>query len=312
MMDGGIARHAVTKIRKTRGDRIFDAANTIFWIILLIVTLYPLWLIIIASVSSPDAVISGKVLILPVDFSLIGYEAVFQQKELWNSYLNAFYYTVLGSAISVFVTMMAAYSLTRRFLGKRFFNFIFVFTMFFTGGLIPTFLTMKSLGLYNTRLLMILVNCVSVWNLMVARTYIKSAIPNELYEAAVMDGSNHFSYFFRVVLPLSGTIIAVLSVYYGVARWNDYFTALVYIKDRSKLPLQTVLREILAVLQTSTATDSFFSAYENNRQGMVEAVRKAQVAKYCCIVVATAPAVVLYVFMQKYFVKGVMIGSLKG
>lgn len=313
-MNADVAKQAAAriKIRKTKGDRIFDAFNMTFWIILLAAVLYPLWLILIASVSDPDAVIAGKVLIIPVDFSLIGYEAVFQQKELWNSYLNAVYYTVAGSGISVFVTMMAAYALTRTFIGKKFFNFIFVFTMFFTGGLIPTFLTMRNLGLYNSRLLMILVNCVSVWNLMVARTYIKSAIPNELYEAAVMDGSNHFNYFFRMVLPLSGTIIAVLSVYYGVARWNDYFTALVYIKDRAKLPLQTVLREILATLQTSTATDSFFSAYANDVKGMTEAIRKAQVAKYCCIVVATAPAVVLYIFMQKYFVKGVMIGSLKG
>ncbi len=304
----GIRSH----IRKSKGDRVFDTINLLFWVIVLAAILYPLWLIIIASVSNPDAVIAGKVLILPVDFSLIGYEAVFQQKELWNSYLNAIYYTVAGSAISVFVTMMAAYALSRQFVGKKFFNFIFVFTMFFTGGLIPTYLTMRNLGLYNTRLLMILVNCVSVWNLMVARTYIKSALPNELYEAAVMDGASHFTYFFRMVLPLSGTIIAVLSVYYGVARWNDYFTALVYISDRAKLPLQTVLREILATLQTSTATDSFFSAYANDVKGMTDAIRKAQVAKYCCIVVATAPAVVLYIFMQKYFVKGVMIGSLKG
>ncbi len=304
--------HTSKRIRKTKGDLIFDIFNLAFWIIVLAAILYPLWLILIASVSNPDEVIAGNVRFLPKGFSLIGYEAVFQQKELWNSYLNAIYYTVTGSAISVFVTMMAAYALSRQFVGKKFFNFIFVFTMFFTGGLIPTYLTMRNLGLYNTRLLMILINCVSVWNLMVARTYFKSAIPNELYEAAVMDGASHFTYFFRMVLPLSGTIIAVLSVYYGVARWNDYFTALVYISDRAKLPLQTILREILAMLTTSTATDSFFSAYDGNVQGVTEAVRKAQVAKYCCIVIATVPAVVLYIFMQKYFVKGVMIGSLKG
>ena len=299
-------------IRKTKGDRIFDAVNAAVWTILLAVILYPLWLILIASVSDPDAVIAGKVLFWPVDFSLIGYTAVFEHKELWNSYLNSIEYTVGGSALSVFVTTMAAYALTRKFAGKKIFNFIFVFTMFFTGGLIPTFLMMRDLGLRNTRFLMIVINCVSVWNLMVARTYIRTNIPNELYEAAVIDGASHFKYFFRIVLPLSGTIIAVLSVYYGVARWNDYFTALVYVSDRSKLPLQTILREVLATLQTSTATDAFFSAYENNRQGMVEAIRKAQVAKYCCIVVATAPAVILYIFMQKYFVKGIMIGSLKG
>ncbi len=307
--------HAVkrtTRIQKTRGDRIFDAVNMVVWSVLLLLVLYPLWLILIASVSNPDAVVAGKVLLVPVDFSLIGFEAVFQQKELWNSYLNAIYYTLTGSAISVIVTMMAAYALTRKFMGKKFFNFMFVFTMFFTGGLIPTFLMMRDLGLRDTRFLMIVINCVSVWNLMVARTYIRTTVPNELYEAAVIDGANHFSYFVRIVLPLSGTIIAVLTVYYGVARWNDYFTALVYIRDRAKLPLQTILREILATLQTSTSSDSFFSAYADDIKGMTEAIRKAQVAKYCCIIISTAPAVVLYIFMQKYFVKGIMIGSLKG
>lgn len=301
-----------TVIKKTRGDKAFDIANLAIWIIVLALILYPLWLIIIASVSDPDAVVAGKVLLWPVDFSLIGYEAVFQHKELWNSYLNSIFYTLAGSALSVVVTLMAAYALTRTFIGKKLFNFLFIFTMFFSGGLIPTFLMIRTYGLYNTRTLMIIINCVSVWNLMVARTYIASTVPNELYEAAVMDGANHFTYFLRVVLPLSGTIIAVLSVYYGVARWNDYFTALVYIRDRSKLPLQTILREVLATLQSSTSTDAFFSAYADNVKGMTDAIRKAEVAKYCCIVVSTGPAVLLYIFMQKYFVKGVMIGSLKG
>ena len=311
-MDINAVKNPTVKMQRTRGDRIFDALNTGFWVLMLLIVLYPLWLILVASVSDPDAVLAGKAMLLPVNFSTMGYEAVFQHKELWNSYGNAFYYTIAGSAISVIVTLMAAYALTRRFAGKKVINFIFVFTMFFSGGLVPTFLMMRELGLYNTRTLMVLVNCVSVWNLMVARTYISSTVPNELYEAAVMDGANHFIYFVRVVLPLSGTIIAVLCVYYGVARWNDYFTALVYIRDRSKLPLQTILREILATLQTSTSSDAFFSAYADNIQGMTDLMRKAEVAKYCTIVVSTGPAVVLYVFMQKYFVKGVMIGSLKG
>lgn len=299
-------------IKKTRGDTVFDWINTFFWFAVLFCTLYPLYLILIASVSDPDALNMGKVLFYPVDFSLIGYEAVFQHRELWNAYGNAVFYTVAGSALSVVVTLMAAYALSRKFIGKGLVNFIIVFTMFFTGGLIPTFLMMKQFGLYDTRFLMIIINCVSVWNLMVARTYIQTTLPNELYEAAVMDGANHFTYFLKCVLPLSGTIIAVLCVYYGVARWNDYFTALVYIRDRLKLPLQTILREVLATLTTSTSSDAFFSAYADDVKGMTDAMRKAAVAKYCCIVVSTVPAVVLYVFMQKYFVKGVMIGSLKG
>ena len=184
--------------------------------------------------------------------------------------------------------------------------------MFFSGGLIPIFLNIRDLGLYNTRAVMILMNLVSVWNLMVARTYIQTSIPNELYEAATIDGADHFTYFFRCVLPLSGTIVAVLSVYYGVARWNDYFTGLVMLRDRSLYPLQLVLREILASLTSTGSSDTFFAAYADNLGGLQAALRKAEVAKYCCIVVATVPAVVLYVFMQKYFVKGVMIGSLKG
>lgn len=298
-------------MRKTAADATFDVLNNIFWVIILFIVLYPMWFIIIASLSDPDAVINGQVIFWPKDVSLIGYEAVFGHKELMRSYANSIFYTVAGSALSVAVTMMAAYALTRKFPGRKFVNFLFIFTMFFSGGLIPQFLMNKALGLHDTITLMIIINCVSVWNLMIARTYISMNVPEELYEAAIMDGATHFSYFFRTVLPLSGTIIAVLCVYYGVARWNDYFTALVYITDRKKLPLQTVLREIIAMLTTSTSTD-FFDAYADDIKGMVEARRKAAVAKYCTIVISTVPAVVLYIFMQKYFVKGVMLGSLKG
>jgi len=299
-------------VRKPIGDATFDVINNILWVIILFIVFYPLWFVIIASLSDPDAIIKGQVLFWPKDFSLIGYKAVFEHKELIRSYGNSIFYTVAGSALSVAVTMMAAYALTRKFPGKKFINFLFVFTMFFSGGLIPQFLVNRDLGLHDTVTLMIIINCVSVWNLMIARTYIAMNVPNELYEAAIIDGATHFNYFFRTVLPLSGTIIAVLCVYYGVARWNDFFTALVYITDRKKLPLQTVLREVIATLTTGLSTDAFFDAYANDVQGMVEARRKAAVAKYCAIVVSTGPAVILYIFMQKYFVKGVMLGSLKG
>ncbi len=300
------------KVRETRQDQIFNIANLIFWLIVLFITLYPLWLILIASVSDPDAVLAGEVIWWPKGFSWMGYEAVFQYDELWTSYANSVFYTVVGSALSVVITLAAAYALSHKFAGKKFINLAITFTMFFSGGLIPIFLNVRDLGLYNTRIIMILMNLVSVWNLMVARTYIQSSIPHELYEAAVMDGSNHFTYFLKCVLPLSGTIIAVLSVYYGVARWNDYFTGLVFLRNRAYLPLQTILREILASLSISGNSESFFAAYADNLGGLQEAMRKAEVAKYCCIVVSTVPAVILYIFMQKYFVKGVMIGSLKG
>ena len=305
-------KHQGIRIKETGKDRVFNIINLIFWIIVLFIVLYPLWLILIASVSDPDAVLQARVLLWPVDSSLMGYEAVFQYKELWGSYLNSIFYTLLGSALSVVVTLACAYALSRRFSGKKLVNLAITFTMFFSGGLIPIFLNVRDLGLYDTRTIMILMNLVSVWNLMVARTYIQTTIPNELYEAAVMDGADHFTYFFRCVLPLSGTIIAVLSVYYGVARWNDYFTGLVMLRSRSLYPLQLVLREILASLTSTGSSDTFFAAYADNLGGLQEALRKAEVAKYCCIVVSTVPAVILYVFMQKYFVKGVMIGSLKG
>jgi putative aldouronate transport system permease protein len=300
------------RVRKTDTDKVFSRVNLCFWVVVMAVILYPLWLIVIASVSEPDAVMLGKAFLWPVGFSWIGYEAVFQHKALLSSYANSIFYTVTGSAISVFVTMAAAYALTRKFKGKKAVNIFILVTMFFSGGLIPQFLMNRALGLYNTVLIMIIINCVSVWNLMVARTYISATIPNELFEAASIDGANHFVFFFRIVLPLSATIIAVLAVYYGVARWNDYFTALVYIRDRAKLPLQTILREVIATLTTSASDADFFAAYANDAQAISEAIRKAQVAKYCCIVVSTAPTVLLYMLMQKYFVKGVLIGSLKG
>ena len=300
------------RIRETRKDRIFNTFNLLFWILVLFIVLYPLWLILIASVSDPDAVLQAKVLLWPVDFSLMGYETVLQNSELLRSYVNSIFYTVVGSALSVIITLAAAYALSRKFAGKKLVNLAITFTMFFSGGLIPIFLNVKDLGLYNTRAVMILMNLVSVWNLMVARTYIQTTIPEDLYEAAVIDGSNHFTYFFKCVLPLSGTIVAVLSVYYGVARWNDYFTAQVMLRDRALFPLQRVLREILASLTSTGSSDTFFAAYADNLGGLQAALRKAEVAKYCCIVVATVPAVFLYIFMQKYFVKGVMIGSVKG
>lgn len=301
-----------TRIREAKADRAFNVFNGIFWVVVLAIVIYPLWLVLIASVSDPDAVLAGKVLLWPIDFSFMGYEAVFAYTELWNSYGNAIYYTLLGSALSVIVTLMAAYALSRKFAGKKLINLLFVFTMFFSGGLIPIFLNVRDLGLYNTRTIMILMNLVSIWNLMVARTYISTSIPNELYEAAVIDGANHFTYFLRCVLPLSGTIVAVLCVYYGVARWNDYFTGLIMLRDRSLMPLQTILREILTSLSSAGNSEQFFVAYADDLGGMQVALRKAEVAKYCCIVVSTGPAVLLYMFMQKYFVKGVMIGSLKG
>ena len=293
-------------------NRIFYLFNSIFWILVMFIILYPLYLVCIASVSDPDAIVRGEVIWHPVDFSLIGYESVLGYAELWSSYANSLFYTAVSIVISIVVTLAAAYALSRKvFPGKGAINLYFIITMFFNGGLIPTFLLMRDIGLYNTRALMILMGCVSVWNLMVARTYIQSNIPEELYEAAMLDGASHFQYFTKVVLPLSKTIIAVLAVYYGVAKWNDYFTGLVYLRDRALLPLQTVLREILATLQVDMTGD-YMMTMADSAANMQEAMRIANVSKYCIIVVATGPVVILYALLQKYFEKGVMIGSLKG
>ncbi len=303
---------ATGKRKLSRSNQIFRIVNTIFWVIIMFAILYPLYLVVIASISDPDAIIRGEVVWHPVDISMRGYEAVFKYRELIRSYGNSLIYTFSSVALSIMVTLLGAYVLSRpKFKGKAIFNMFFVFTMFFGGGLIPTFLTMRDLGLYNSPLVIILMGSVSVWNLMVARTFIQTSIPHELYEASMIDGATHFDYFGRVVLPLSKTIIAVLAVYYGVAKWNDYFTGLVYLRDRDLFPLQTVLREILATLQVDKSGD-YMMTMADDMSSMSEAIKVAQVAKYCIIVVATGPVVVLYAFMQKYFEKGVMIGSLKG
>ena len=293
-------------------NRIFYLFNSIFWIVVMLIILYPLYLVCIASVSDPDAILQGEVIWKPVDFSLVGYEHVVTYSELWTAYGNSLVYTFLSICISIIVTLSAAYVLSRRrFPGKGILNLYFVITMFFNGGLIPTFLTVRDIGLYDSRWALILMGCVNVWNMMVARTYIQSTIPEELYEAAMLDGSTHLQYFSKVVLPLSKTIVAVLAVYYGVAKWNDYFNGLIYIRDRKKLPLQTVLREIVATLQVDMSSE-FMTSMEDYIVSLTEALRIANVSKYCIIVISTAPVIILYAILQKYFEKGVMIGSLKG
>lgn len=300
------------KMKLSFSNRMFYLFNSVVWIVVMLIVLYPLYLVVIASVSDPDAIIRGEVIWHPVDFSLIGYKAVLGYSELIRSYGNSLFYTATGITLSVIVTLLAAYALSRpKFPGKTAINLYFVITMFFGGGLIPTFLVLKDVGLYNNPLLLILTGCVSVWNLMVARTFIQTSIPSELYEAAVLDGASHIQFFKKVVMPLSKTIVAVLAVYYGVAKWNDYFTGLVYIKDRKLLPLQTVLREILASLQVDKSGDYMISMADS-MESMSEALRIANVSKYCIIVISTGPVVILYAFLQKYFEKGVMIGSLKG
>ena len=291
-------------------DRLFHIFNQILFVIILFIVIYPLYFIVIASFSDPSAVLNGEVVFWPKDVSLIGYSAIMEYTRIWRGYMWSIIYTVVGTALSVTLTMLLAYALSCQFVGKKLVNWLIVFTMFFSGGLIPTFLTMKNLGLYNRPLIMILMGAISVWNTMIARTFIQTSLPQGLYEAAQIDGASHARYFFQIVLPLSSTIIAVLCVYYAVGRWNDYFTALIYLKNTEYWPLQTVLRQILATLTISGS--DYAEALGDDFANASEAQRIANSVKYCSIIISTVPAVVLYIFLQDYFVKGVMIGSIKG
>ena len=291
-------------------DRVFNAVIAVLVALVLLMTLYPLYLVLICSVSDATLVTTGQVTLYPKGFTLMGYNAVFQNKQIWRSYINSIIYTVTGTVLSLMVTMGAAFTLSRKFPGKGLISFLFAFTMFFNGGMIPTFLTMRDIGLYNNPWICVLMGCVSVWNVMLARTYITSTIPEALYEAANLDGASQIQYFLQIVLPLSGTIIGVLAVYYGVAKWNDYWTGLIYINRRELLPLQTILKEILASLESSR--ELLMSMVNDTADADAELLNRAQIAKYCIIVVSTLPAVILYLCMQKFFVKGVMIGSIKG
>ena len=212
------------------GDRIFQVVNHMLLLAAVLVVTYPLYIILIASVSDPYAVMRGEVLLYPKNISTIGYERLLKHKDIWIAYKNTVIYTVAGTSLNLIVTLMAGYALSRNFIGKKWVNLYFVFTMFFSGGLIPAFLQVKSYGLYNSPWVMVLMGMISVWNVIIARTFIKNSLPDELYEAAVMDGCSHVWYFIKIVVPLSKALIGVLVVYYAVAHWNDYMTGLVYIR----------------------------------------------------------------------------------
>ena len=292
------------KIRQSREDRAFTAVIAVVVGLIMLLTIYPLYIVVISSFSAPMEVISGHVWLLPQGFSGEGYRRVFQNSDIFMSYKNTIIYTVLGTAVSLFFTLSAAYPLSRKKLyGRTGLMLLFTFTMFFNGGMIPTYLTVKGLGLYNNIWVMVLMGSLSIYNMIVARTFLQNTIPNEIYEATEMDGANDIQVFFQIVLPLSMPILAVLSLFYAVGIWNNYFTGLIYLKSRSLYPLQLVLREIL-VTDTSDMTDTLEA--NMNKLLVQESV------KYCVIVVSSVPMLVLYPFLQRFFAKGVMIGAIKG
>jgi len=294
------------KVKKSLDDKIYYSFINIFLTLILIMVLYPLVYVVSSSFSSTNAILYGRVYLWPVDLSLDGYKLVFSYKFIGTGYINSIIYTSTGTALSVFFTMVAAYPFARKNLPfKNFFMFLFTFTMFFGGGMIPTFLNMRNLGLLNTRLVLIIPGLVSVWNMIVCRTFIASSIPIDLLEASQMDGCSNTRYFFQIVLPLSKAVIAVMVLYYGVDNWNSYFSALLYLNNRDLYPLQLFLRQILVVNTISVSDFADPLKYE-------AMIGRAELLKYSMIVIGSLPVIVLYPVIQKYFAQGVMIGSIKG
>ncbi|QUH29565.1 carbohydrate ABC transporter permease [Vallitalea guaymasensis] len=294
------------KMKISKDDIIFDTINYILLSCILIIVLYPLYFIVIASISDPTAVSNGQLKFLPIDITFEGYKRIFQDRLILSGYKNTIKYTVIGTTINIFLTMMTAYPLSRKdFSGRKALMIFLMITMYFNGGLIPTYLIVKHLGLINNWLIMVLKGAVSVYNIIIARSFLQSSIPEELYEAAVIDGCSHIKFFTRVVLPLSKAIIAVLVLFYGIVHWNEFFTALIYLRDEKLYPLQLILRSILLENQMQDAMMNNIDDI-NNQQYIADLI------KYGMIIVASLPLLVLYPFLQKYFVKGVMIGSVKG
>lgn len=300
----GSRRSTRIKIKESVGDRIFLSVTYILLILVLIAVLYPLIYIVSSSLSSPSAVSAGKVWLWPVDVSLAGYEAVFRNGQVLTGYANSLFYTVAGTFISVSLTIMVAYPLSKKsFFGRTPLMVFITFTMLFSGGLIPTYLVVKSMGMIDTRWALLIPNAVWVWQVIIARTFFQTSIPDELSEAADIDGCSDIRYIFSVVLPLAKPIIAVLSLMYAVGQWNAYFDALIYLKSQSLYPLQLILRSIL-ILGSGTGN---MDAGE-----MVKQQQMAELMKYSLIVVASLPVLVIYPFVQRYFVQGMLIGSVKG
>ncbi len=293
-------------IRQSKSDRIFDAVNITLLCLLLLTVIYPLIYVISCSFSDPLLVVQSKIKVLPQKVTLVAYQRVFRNELVMSGYKNTFIYTILGTALNVAITTMTAYPLSRRdFAIRKPVTVLVTFTMLFSGGMIPTFLVVKNLKLIDTIWALLLPGAMSTWNMFIMKNYFQTSIPNELYEAARIDGADNFQILLKIVLPLSAPIIAVMVLYYGVAHWNSYFNALLYLRDRYRYPLQLVLR-------------SFFNANDYSEQGGaggdsgMTALLVAETMKYALIVVASGPILCLYPFLQRFFVKGVMLGAIKG
>lgn len=297
---------AHTAIKETTGDRIFTIVNYAILGSLLTIVLYPLIYIVSASFSDARAVTAGRVWLWPVEPTLMGYAAIFKHKLLGTGFANSLFYTSVSTSIGIILTILAAYPLSRSDLpGRLTITFIFFFTILFNGGLIPGYLVVRDLGLLNTRWALLIPGAMSVWNILIARTYFQTTIPRELHEAAQLDGCDEFTHLRKIVLPLSGPIIAVLALFYAIGHWNSFFNALIYLRSQQLWPLQLVLREILV---RNAINQNMMMDVQNLelRQHLSELL------KYSLMVVATVPLMVVYPFAQKHFVRGIMLGSIKG
>lgn len=293
------------KSKESKGDRIFRIVNFILLTLFFLAVLYPILYVVSASFSSAEAVISGKVFLWPVGFTLKGYQTILQHHGVWTGYANSIFYAGVGTSINVVFTILAAYPLSRKsFRFRNFFMFVLTFTMIFSGGLIPTYLLVTKL-FHHTRWALLIPGALSVYNVIITRTFFQNSIPEEILESAQLDGCNDFQFVWRIVLPLSKSIIAVITLFYVVGHWNEYFSAMLYLKDTKLYPLQLVLRQILVENQTD---ESMFTDIEN----MIEKQNLQELLKYALMIVSSIPVLIIYPFVQKHFVKGVMVGSLKG
>lgn len=295
------------------GDKIFLGVTYAIIILILFVIIYPLYFTVIASVSDPFEIYRGRVFLKPSGFTLESYKLVFQNDGIWKGYANSIMYTILGTLFNLFLTIPAAYALSKkRMLGRSVLTILFLITMYFSGGMIPTYILCDNLGLIDTRTIMIINGGLSVYNMIVARTYFQNNIPETLYEAARIDGAGEFRIFAQMVIPLSAPIIAVITLFYAVEHWNDYFSALMYTFDVDLQPLQLVLRRILIMNETAFEDAVNMGATAEIMADLAKRAQQAITMKYSLVFISSAPMLILYPFIQKHFVKGIMIGSLKG
>ena len=300
-------------IRSTWADKTFDTVNVILMTILLIITLYPLYFVVIASVSDAYEVAKGHVFLWAKGFTVESYLNVFREKRVWLGYRNTIFYSLTGTFFSLMLTIPSAYALSKKTLpGRRAFNVFFLIPMYFNGGLIPTYLVMKRISMVNTWYSLIFIAASSVYNMIVTRTYFQSNVPEDLYESARIDGASEFQAFFRIALPLVKPIIAVMTLFFVVARWNDYFNALIYTTNNDYLPLQMVLRSILLNSQTAMQKVDTSAMDTEAIKNAARLAYMAEAMKYALIVFSSTPLLVAYPFVQKHFTKGIMIGAVKG